>query len=719
MSNLLPNLETQLRDRSIGSIPLPIGSAGFVTAGQWGPVNIVMNITSPQNFKRMYSSAIYGQNHISWATINKYLEMGVSGAKIVRAGKNDSTTTNAVQLFAEDGTAKNWNNGTAQIRKLNANHGSWPSIEIIKIKLEENPTVGGWAVGDTISVQGGTATGTIDAIILSNQNESSNAFVYLRDYTGTFADGDTLTDGTPATPAIATIDGDPVETRLFNAFFHEVALTVGASQIDRVAVGSTIRRGDASGLVVGKHGTSLFLSNVVDTFTNGDASFVDDIELSASVVEISAVTTDDSTRQAIMFFAKYPGSVGNDIHIAMCDKDNFGEEFSAGLTFASQFEAPSLGDNEVAIIVTHDGVVVERWICSTDETAERSGESLFIPEWLDKYSNWIGAFVNTNIIDFEGFFALTSLIGGATGPVDLLSAQNAYTVLLDIKSGVRVSGDFHDLEDMSEYTDLHGFICGLLEASKRTVHVATMKLNTISETAGALDSLTESGFHQECRWVFPAYEWEFYNNADIRRKYWIPVTGTNIGIILRSVINDGDTEAPAGLRRGSMTGTSRLYYNLEEGAGTMNSELYRYGINANVLRVLDSGQVGFFLWGNRTTYNPMSDMSRLNVIQGLITDSVKLESLLLPFLFEGIDEDTYASIRQTCDEGYLANRSVVAFNRLDGDSGYKFTCGIENNSAQDVSEKTINIDFEVKYRTAAEYMKLRITVTGAGVEFQF
>lgn len=721
MTNLSPNLETILQDRSLGSVPMDVGSAGFILGAQWGAVNKAMNVSGLTQFKKLYGSAIYDSNHISWATVAKYLEMNVGGAKLVRAGKDDYSSKNAVKLVNVDATVSSWNNGNIQFRKLNSEDDAYKSIEVLKIKLEADPTGAGWTVGGTLSVVGDSNSyGTIEAIILNADNTGTNAYVYLKDYVGTIEAGDTLTDGgVPSTAVISALGVTVID--YYNTYFHEVKLTLTALHANRVSIGSTIVKGTASGVVVGKATNDIFVTSYNGTFTAGDVETVDGVALEAGTVTITTVTATDAVKQAGMIFAKYPGSVGNDIQVAMCGENNYEDNYTGTTKFSSLFDAIELDTDEVAVVVTLDGSLVEKWICSIDETATRSGESIFLDTFLEKYSNYIGFESNPDFVeDFDGFFALTSLVGGASDAVDLQSAKDAYDVLLNTQTNALVIGDFHELETASDYPTLITYITGKLDALQRTMMVTTLRKDAINPLS--FDVLTSIAdiLSIDCRWLIPGYEWEQYNNSDIRRKYWIPVTGTNVGIIVRSITRSGDIEAPAGLRRGQMTGSTRLYYNLEEGSGSPVSELYKYGVNANVVRILDSGQTGFYFWGNRTKYNPLSDMSRINVVSALITDIKKLGSLILPYIFEGIDElTTFSSIRQSCDAGYLANRSATAFYLGDGDGGYRFTCDKSNNDAQSASEKTIYVDFEVKYRPASEYIKLRITVTGAGVEFQF
>ena len=725
MTNLSPNLETQLVDASIGATPLAVGAAGFILPAQWGPINRVMSIGSVKLLREMYSNPVYNQSHISWAVIQKYLDYKVGGAKVCRIGKDDLTTKNAVKVFAADLTAKSWANGSQQIRKLNANDSIYPSSVKTVLKLTADPTVA-WSVGDTIYDQSdSTITGELSGIFLAADHAGTEAYASLINVEGTFTDGATATNGT----GTATIDTSGVTTTTLydlDNVLQEVELSVTAGHEVLVGIGSVLVQSSASGTVVAKESGKIYLTDVTGTFTAADIDSVDGVTLSAAQVTVTAVDSSSSIDQVLAFYARYPGTVGNDISVAMCNKNDFGEAYTGTTTFGSLFEETSLSTDEVAIVVTLEGEVVENWIVSLDETATTSGgASKFIDTFLEENSNYILSVSKTSgtnsLSDIDdlaassGHFTLTALAGGAVGTIELQEAKDGYDELMKKSSGCYMMGDFHELADMSNYSSMVSYVVPLADAAD-IVFVNTLRKDQINPssfnvTTSISDITAISGKN-----FFPFYEWTYWKNTDIHKNYWIPVTGDNMALIMDTK-NKYDWKAPAGVRRGVMKNIERLYYNLEEGDESPVSQLYKYGINANILKESAAGDIVYVMWGNRSKYNPASDLSRINVVQALLTDIKELQSRLEPYIFEEISEDTFALIRNDCDTNYLVSRATQAFTDVDDDGGYVFICDRSNNTAQTEKEKRIYIDFKVKYKGAAEYITLRVTVTSAGVSF--
>jgi hypothetical protein len=271
---------------------------------------------------------------------------------------------------------------------------------------------------------------------------------------------------------------------------------------------------------------------------------------------------------------------------------------------------------------------------------------------------------------------------------------------------------------MSSYGTLITYIIAACTANKRCSLAHTMTKDSVSVIRTADQCITLSGISGvNSYYSIPTYEWKWYVDGDLKKKYYIPCTADVLACIVNTISNYGDWVAPFGVVKGILQNTTKLYYNLEEGDGSLMSDLYKRGINPIVYREDENGNAGFFFYGNRTKYNPASDLSRINIANALLADIKKLGQLAEPFISESIDQNTFDLIVQRCDKNYLATRAVKAFDQLDGDDGYRFICDSSNNTAQTRKEKSIIMDFMVKYKSAAEYLKLRITVTSAGTDF--
>ena len=200
-----------------------------------------------------------------------------------------------------------------------------------------------------------------------------------------------------------------------------------------------------------------------------------------------------------------------------------------------------------------------------------------------------------------------------------------------------------------------------------------------------------------------------------KTRYFIPLSGDIAGVHTKTIQNLNESEAPFGLEKGVILNMSKAYHNLEEGNGSPVSQLYQDSIN-NI--VYDDTVNAYVIWGNKTRYNPASDLSKINVVNTLTFDLIALKGLLKNFISKPINESTFALIRNKCDRNYLKPRSDAGYyNNVDGDGGYLFVCDETNNTSVTSNNEEIICNFYVKPAKSCEFVKLRITVLSAGIEF--
>ncbi len=727
--NLSPNLETVIADNSISSVPMSKGKAGYILGSQWGAINKPLNILSKGILRTMFGKPTYNISNISNMVVQRYLDYNVGGAVVVRAGKDDSTTINSVKFFSADMTvAQNWNNGTAQKRKLNAEDDSYESIQTVKLVLATNPTT--WSVGDTVTGATSTATGVVESICVIDGNATSSAIVYVKDVVGTFR-GDSgvdenVTDGTTACSCT-----DTTINTIYGTQFVE--MTFVATDVDKIGVGMTLVQGANSAVVVGKVGTLVSLTDVSGAFVTATAlTSFDGVAYTDTGAEdfptSSTIEVGADTVQALMVFGKYAGTEGNDIDVSICNRNDFNNATGTStFAFADEFEVTTLIEDEIAVVIRKAGTVVEAHICSLDATAtSQGGKPKFIDDYLEMYSDYIGSESKTtgtheiedwdDLAEASGTIASTTLVGGACGVVGLQQAKDAYDVLLKKNTGVSLCGDFHELENMSNYGALISYLDVKIASLDRVRLICTLQkdsinVNDIKASIADIISIQNS-------YIYPYYEWTYVTDGELKKKYYVPLTGDHIALTFQTWQTVGDWYAPAGTQNGILRNVTKMYHNLDEGDGSPVSDLYKYGINADVFREDAVGNTGYYAWGNRSKFNAMSDLSRQNVVNAMITDVMKLGALIQPYIFQPIDDATFNSITQVCDAGYLSSRSQNAFYQGDDDGGYRFVCDRSNNDAQSNSEKTINVLFMVKYKASAEYIKLKVVITASGINFE-
>lgn len=213
------------------------------------------------------------------------------------------------------------------------------------------------------------------------------------------------------------------------------------------------------------------------------------------------------------------------------------------------------------------------------------------------------------------------------------------------------------------------------------------------------------------------YPWGLASNLDGRT-----VTIAPSGIALRTYAYSDNQSyvwmAPAGIRRGSVTGVSKVGYvsgtpgtattftesNLNQG---QRDNLYEFFKNINPI-VFFPGR-GLIVWGQKTSYGAASALDRINVMRLLMYIKRQLRTGSFPFVFEPNDKVTRDNLKAMAD-GFLndimAKRGLYDFVTL---------CDESNNTADRIDRNELYLDVALKPVKAAEfiYIPIRVLATGA------
>jgi len=189
------------------------------------------------------------------------------------------------------------------------------------------------------------------------------------------------------------------------------------------------------------------------------------------------------------------------------------------------------------------------------------------------------------------------------------------------------------------------------------------------------------------------------------------------GIALRSItISDNASDvwfAPAGLRRGQISGVASLGYvtgtlgtpttfvqvNLNQG---QTDNLYKYQTNINPL-VNKPGR-GLVVWGQKTSANAASALDRINVVRMLMYVRRQLRKNALPFVFEPNDQLTRDSLKAVAD-GFLGD---ILIQR--GLADFATICDESNNTPTRIDRSELYLDIAIKPLKAAEFIYIPIRV---------
>jgi phage tail sheath protein FI len=175
--------------------------------------------------------------------------------------------------------------------------------------------------------------------------------------------------------------------------------------------------------------------------------------------------------------------------------------------------------------------------------------------------------------------------------------------------------------------------------------------------------------------------------------------------------------APAGARRGTVTGISRIGYitgtigqpttfvdvALNKG---QRDALYQYFSNINPIANLPGR--GILVFGQKTSQSYASALDRVNVARLVAYIRRQSRKLGFGFLFEPNDSITRANFKSAID-GMLAN---VMMSR--GLVDYLTVCDTSNNTPQRIGANELYLDIALKPMIAAEFIIIPITVKSQG-----
>ena len=112
-----------------------------------------------------------------------------------------------------------------------------------------------------------------------------------------------------------------------------------------------------SGLVVARSAASgagyLYIKDVSGTFASGDS--LDDVVPYVGAVTTASADAVANQDQLVYFYAKYPGTGGNDIKVAMCDEENFATATYDGTNTIASAVSNKLNQNYITVKLVCSG----------------------------------------------------------------------------------------------------------------------------------------------------------------------------------------------------------------------------------------------------------------------------------------------------------------------------------------------------------------------------
>lgn len=219
------------------------------------------------------------------------------------------------------------------------------------------------------------------------------------------------------------------------------------------------------------------------------------------------------------------------------------------------------------------------------------------------------------------------------------------------------------------------------------------------------------------------YPWGLASNID-----GVDVMVAPSGIALRTyAFNDNVSFlwfAPAGLRRGLISGVSNLGY----ASGSLGNAttfvpvalnqgqrdaLYQYSAGGDINPLVFFPGNGFVVWGQKTSAPAASALDRVNVRRLVNYISRQLRRNTLSFVFEPNDQLTRDNLKAVVDNflgDLIVKRGLYDFATI---------CDETNNTPDRIDRNELYIDVAIKPVKAAEFLYIPIRILSTGAEFTF
>jgi hypothetical protein len=514
--------------------------------------------------------------------------------------------------------------------------------------------------------------------------------------------------GTNGTLGLGTYipNDDAVDT--YTASFSDyVELTLGTDEAGTFKIGETVTGGtsSATGDVVSIDTTAEVITVQVDSGTFGSETITGDVAGSGTATAVNLSET-----AQLQVYAKYPGSYGDNLQIAIANATDFDTaEITAGVNFVDYFEyAPAeLGTDYFAVVVLdEDEQILETFLVSSDPTAKKfDGTSEYVETLINRTSNYITVFFDSSNTNEISSITATSLVNGndglpTTGDIQLAYDEfdNAeeFDVNLIIDGGnVDATIQKYIIAMCESRMDCMA-ILGVPRSEVVGIPAGTATTNCATYKKDTLDSASSYGA------IYGNFKYQYDKFNDVYR--WVPISGDVAGIYARTDDQRDPWFAPAGLNRGQIKNVVKLAFNPNR---AQRDTLYKSQVNP-IVSLASDGPVVF---GQKTLQAKPSAFDRVNVRRLFIIIEKAIATSSKYFLFEQNNAYTRRQLVGMI-EPYLRN-----VQGRQGITDFFVQCDETNNTPQVIDSNQLVCSIFVAPTRATEYLQLNFIASRTGVEF--
>lgn len=442
----------------------------------------------------------------------------------------------------------------------------------------------------------------------------------------------------------------------------------------------------------------------------------EDLYSNEDIYDIKSDSIEFPENMSLKVIARTFGEYGNKIQVAILRENDFkntNTEAFTGIKVGNLFEYKPLESNqEIALLVMEDGVIVERYIVSLNpEAKDYQNRSLFVDDVIRRKSSKI--YVKSNGVMPKSFFGTNAitLSNGSDGSIGKSEIDNAYG---SVSEGT-IFGDVENLPvDYVISNEISRTSAGKLASLRQdciAIHGAKFDIvgqKITKATELMLEDVNTGEMNSgDTRNSYNAYFgnyamiWDSYND-----KYrWINIAGMCAGKRAKTTYEQYPWYAAAGETQGQLIGIVKLAVT----PATANRDaMYVSQINP----VTSFPGRGIQIYGQKTLQSKNSAFSRINV--RLLFNYIKrnLSETMRSYVFELNDEFTRNRITGNC------NNFLQRIQTLRGLYGYLVKCDGDNNTPQVIDNNELVVEVALKPTRVAEFIYLRLYAVGTDVSME-
>jgi len=461
------------------------------------------------------------------------------------------------------------------------------------------------------------------------------------------------------------------------------------------------------------------------------------------------------------FYAKYPGALGNDLTVELCDdpggaaaggwKDWWPNTYFDSAPNTSVYASTRGVSNDeihVAIIDSPTGTfsgtangVLELYpfLSKGADVRNSSGDLIHWKTYINNNSKYIrignetartnatyGMTISEIIADGKTYYGdlASDQIDGGKLSIRLQSGSDGAIASADYVRGYEVFSD-SDQEDVSLIMAGGGGAPGISDETqrntviKKAIDISDTRKDAVTfyspqqEDSGAASAALKlaavrdfrmNGTNKNTSYAFMDSGWKYqydkYN--DVYR--WVPLNGDIAGLAARTDNQRDAWWSPAGYNRGQIKNLVKVAYNPSK---AHRDDLYQKQINPVVTF---PGQ-GTILFGDKTSLTRPSAFDRINVRRLFIVLEKAISTAAKFSLFEFNDAFTRAQFRNMVDPFLRDVKGRRGINE------FKVVCDETNNPGSVIDRNEFVGDIYIKPVRSINFIQLNFIAVSTGVEF--